>query len=436
MEKLTKHLIVISFDGLSTLDFDYISQLPNFKEYLKGASYCKRVYSIYPSLTYPAHTSIITGKYPKNHGIVNNTRFQPKRQAPDWFWQRKYIKADTVYDKAIDKGMKVAALLWPVTGRSRIQYNFPEIFANRRWKSQVLVSLMNGNPLYQLGLVRRYGYLLKGIKQPYLDNFVHLSLLHTLNTKMLDLTLVHYVDLDSMRHRYGFNSKEAKEALNRHDTRLGEIIAQLKETGIYEESTIIVLGDHSSLDEDKIISLNVLLKEKGYINVDAKGNIKSFKAILKNCDGSAYVYIRDEHKAIKEEIYNLIQEFNKKYNCIEKIYDSKEVEKLGADKLCDFMLEANLGYYFSDTVKGEVLNNVDPEEVGYVKHMTKATHGYSPYKKDYTTVFIAKGCGIKPNVEVESMCLVDEGPTMAKLLGIKLEGTDGRIIDKIVCSRA
>jgi predicted AlkP superfamily pyrophosphatase or phosphodiesterase len=99
------------------------------------------------------------------------------------------------------------------------------------------------------------------------------------------------------------------------------------------------------------------------------------------------------------------------------------------------MLEANLGYYFSDTVKGEVLSNIDTEEVGHVQHLTKATHGYSPYKKDYTTVFIAKGCGIETNVEIESMCLVDEGPTMAKLLGIKLEGTDGRVIDKIVCSR-
>jgi predicted AlkP superfamily pyrophosphatase or phosphodiesterase len=432
MKRLTKHLIVISFDGLSTLDLDYISKLPNFKAYFEGASGCKRVYSVYPSLTYPAHTSIITGKYPKNHGIVNNTKFQPKRKSPDWFWQRKYIKADTVYDKAIDKGMKVAALLWPVTGRSRIQFNFPEIFANRKWKNQIIVSLMNGSPLYQLDLARKFGKELKGIKQPYLDNFVHKSLLHTLETKRPDLTLVHYVDLDSTRHYHGFDSKEAKEALNRHDLRLGQIINKLKELGMYEESTIIVLGDHSSLDEDKIIKPNVLLKEKGYIKLDSNGKLKSFKAILKNCDGSAYIYLRRKNKKLKESVHKILEDFNKQHSCIEKIYTSEEAAELGADKKCAFMLEANLGYYFSDASSGEAVAAVNPEDIGKVKHMTEATHGYSPYKKNYTTVFMAKGRGIKPNVEVETMSLVDEGPTMAQLLGIELSNTDGRIVKELI----
>ena len=46
---------------------------------------------------------------------------------------------------------------------------------------------------------------------------------------------------------------------------------------------------------------------------------------------------------------------------------------------------------------------------------TCATHGYSPEKEDYSTVFIATGKGIKPNVEIESMKLIDEGPTFARL---------------------
>lgn len=111
MEKLTKYLYIISFDGLATLDFKYISSLPNFKKFLAEASYCKKVYSVYPSLTYPAHASIVTGKYPKNHGIVNNTLLQPNRKSPDWYWDRQYIKGDTIYDLAIDRGMTVAALL-------------------------------------------------------------------------------------------------------------------------------------------------------------------------------------------------------------------------------------------------------------------------------------------------------------------------------------
>ena len=112
MKRITKHLIVISFDGLSTLDFEYINSLPNFKNFIKEAAYSKKVYSIYPTLTYPAHATIVTGKYPKNHGIINNTLLQLNRKSPDWYWERKYIKGDTFYDIAIKTGMKVAAILW------------------------------------------------------------------------------------------------------------------------------------------------------------------------------------------------------------------------------------------------------------------------------------------------------------------------------------
>jgi predicted AlkP superfamily pyrophosphatase or phosphodiesterase len=424
-------MVVISFDGLSTLDFDYIAKLPNFKKFLSGAAYCKKVYSVYPSVTYPAHATIVTGKYPKNHGVVNNTLFQPNRKKPDWYWQRKYVKGETLYDAVIKQGKKVAALLWPVTGKSKIQYNLPEIFANRPWKNQVMVSLMNGSPLYQIDLNNKFGHLRKGLKQPYLDNFVHASALYTLENKKPDLTLIHYVDLDSMRHYHGFNSKEAKDALERHDKRLGEIIECLKKNNMYDESTIIVLGDHSSLDEDKIIRINALLKEKGYIDVDANGKIIAYRAISKNCDGSAYIYTKEGKCDIKE-LRKLLDSFNDKYKCLEAIYTKAEAEKFGADSNCSFMLEANKGYYFVDDYEGELTEEVKPEEVGTLPHRTKATHGYSPYKKDYTTVFMAKGQSINEGAVIESMSLIDEAPTMAKLLGVELPGVDGKVIEELL----
>lgn len=432
MERITKHLIIISFDGLSTLDFDYISSLPNIKSFLKDSSYCRNVYSIYPSLTYPAHASIVTGKYPNNHRIINNTLLQPNRISPDWYWQRSYIKAETFYDIAIKKGMKVAALLWPVTAKSNIQYNMPEIFANRSWQNQIIVSLLNGSPLYQILMNHKYGSIRKGISQPELDNFTHKCLIDTLINKKPDITMVHYTDLDTKRHYHGFYSEEAKNALNRHDKRLGEIIKALKENNMYEESTIIVLGDHSSLDENKIIDLNVILKEEGLIRVNSKDEISEWKAILKNCDGSAYIYIKDKDIDITKKVNKILDKFNSRYNCIEQILTSEEASYLGADNECSFMLEAKKGYYFLDNPMGEPIKDVKKEDVGKVPHVTLSTHGYSPYKKDYTTVFIAKGNGIKPGMVIDKMSLVDHAGTYSKLLGFEMEGIEGRVLDEII----
>lgn len=433
MSRKAKHLIIISFDGLSSLDFDYIKELPNFKEYLKEASYCKNVYSVYPTVTYAAHATIVTGKYPKNHGIVNNTLLQPERESPDWHWQRKYIKGETFYDAAIKKGMKVAALLWPVTAKSKIQYNMPEIFANRPWQNQVMISLFNGSPIYQLELNKRFGHIRRGLKQPYLDDFVHQSMLYTIKEKKPDITMVHYVDLDSMRHYHGFNSKEAMQALNRHDNRLGEIIETLKKCNMYEESTVIVLGDHSSLDENKIICLNVLLKDNGYIKVNSSGKITNYRAVVKSCDGSAYVYLKDKNDdMLKEEVYSLIDNFNKRYDCLESIYTAHDAEKLGADPSCTFMLEAKQGYYFTDEFQGDAIKELNTEEIGRKPHRTRATHGYSPFKKNYATVFMASGKGIRQGEIIKEMSLVDEAPTIAELLGVELEHTDGTIVKQFL----
>ena len=140
----SKRLIVISLDALGSTDFEMFSQLPNFKKFIDHAAFCRQVRSVYPSLTYPAHTTIVTGRPPAEHGIVNNILIQPERSSPDWFWQRKYIQGTTLYDEALKKGMQVAALLWPVTAKSDITWNLPEIFANHRWSNQIMTSAANG----------------------------------------------------------------------------------------------------------------------------------------------------------------------------------------------------------------------------------------------------------------------------------------------------
>lgn len=431
-----KHLIIISFDALASKDYDILKQLPNFHSLLHNGSYVKKVYSVYPSLTYPAHTTIITGKYPINHGVINNTLLQPGSTSPDWYWYRKQIKADTLYDKAKEKGLSTAALLWPVTGKASIDYNLPEIFPNRWWQNQVMVSLYNGSPLYQICLNNKFGRLRNGLNQPELDDFVLASSVYTIKTKKPNLMLIHFTDVDTQRHKYGFYSKEAISALNRHDNRLGMIINALKEVGIYENSTIIALGDHSSLDEDKVINLNVLLKDNNLINCDNNGNIISWKAYLKTCDGSAYIYVNKEEKDIALiilELEKLLKDFIAvPSNGIEAMYSSAEAVKLGADSNCTFMLEAKKGYYFLENINGSLICDISSISASNEKHITKATHGYSPYKDDYTTVFIASGYGIKKNIILDSINLVDEAPTFAKLLELNLNNVDGQVIDEIL----
>lgn len=340
MKRLTDHLIVISFDCLSSLDMPLLKSLPNFRRLMDRAAVCSRVETVYPSVTYSCHTSIITGNYPIRHGIPTNTKLQPGKASPDWYWKRRHIKGTTLYDEAKKAGMTTAALLWPVTARGKIDYHIPEIFANRPWHSQTAVSLVNGSTLYTLDMNRRFGHLRKGIQQPWLDDFVTASAVHTIKTKKPELMLIHLVDLDSQRHRHGFASKEAYEALRRHDYRLGDLLRALEESGIADHSTVIALGDHSSLDVSKVIKLNVLFIESGLIELSETGKVKRWKAYCQSNDGSAYIYLKnkDDHPT-KEKVGALLYSLKTNpANGIEEVFTGGEAADLGAANEPVFML--------------------------------------------------------------------------------------------------
>ncbi|MBR4887678.1 MAG: alkaline phosphatase family protein, partial [Clostridia bacterium] len=135
-----KHkIIVISFDGLGTDDWKIVSKMPGFARFMKEAAYCEEVQSVYPTLTYPAHCSIATGRLPIHHRVVHNLLLQPHRMAsPDWYWKRSYVQGKTMYEAAKECGLKTASFLWPVTAGAKIDYHVPEIFANRKWDHQIL----------------------------------------------------------------------------------------------------------------------------------------------------------------------------------------------------------------------------------------------------------------------------------------------------------
>lgn len=426
MERLTDHLIVISFDCLSSLDFPLLKALPNFQKLLRNGSYCKNVQTIYPSVTYPCHATIVTGKLPKNHGIINNTLLQPGKVSPDWYWYRRDIQGTTLYDEAKQKGMSTAALLWPVTAKANIDYNMPEIFANRRWHHQIPVSLMNGSSLYQLEMNKKFGHIRKGLSQPELDDFVLETAVETIRIKKPNLMLIHFTDLDTKRHETGFSSKEAISAIKRHDQRLGRIMDALQLAGIFQQSTIIALGDHSALDESKVIKPNVLFREQGFLQVGKNNQVLHWKAYCKSCDGSAYIYIKDHDQETLTRVRELLDRSE-----IEAIWSSKEASQFGADPNCSLMIEAARGYYFHESLEGAFIDEVTEKDVESKKY-TKACHGYSPEKSDYNTLFIASGNGIRTGQALTSMRLIDEGPTLARLLGLDLGAVDGRVLEELL----
>ncbi|WP_125767251.1 alkaline phosphatase family protein [Lapidilactobacillus wuchangensis] len=409
-----QHMVIISLDSLGFRDLrEHQDELPTLKKLMQTGAWAKSVTGIYPTLTYPSHTTIITGQYPSVHGIVNNTKIQPERRSPDWYWYQKDVKVPTLYDLARQKGLKTAAFLWPVTAGSKINYNLAEIFPNRIWTNQVLVSLKASSPLFILELNHKFGKLRDGIHQPQLDAFITACAVDTLKNKRPNLTMIHLVAMDSMRHRYGVRSAEAMTALRTLDQQVAELIQATKDGGFYEDTNFVILGDHYQINVDKMIHLNTLFAQKGWLTPAADQTFKEWSVMAKTCDGSTYIYTKNFTKLAE------LRQAISQVEGVEKIYSRKAANQRGADPECTLMVEAKEGYYFTDeSDRPAIVETVDPASLG-TPDRYHGVHGYDPDKPDYQTTILFNGPAVKPGVEINRANLVDEAPTFAQLLGLE-----------------
>ena len=90
--KKPHRMLVISWDAVGNQDLAALETLPHLRSLMERAACCRRVKSVCPSLTYPGHAAIVTGRNPSHTGIVNNIRVPHFRKAPEWLLHVRLIR--------------------------------------------------------------------------------------------------------------------------------------------------------------------------------------------------------------------------------------------------------------------------------------------------------------------------------------------------------
>ncbi|MCL1995301.1 MAG: ectonucleotide pyrophosphatase/phosphodiesterase [Defluviitaleaceae bacterium] len=254
-------ILVISFDAVGDKVFEKMAgsgDYPNITSFYNEATYCGGIKSIFVSNTYPIHTTISTGKLPKDHGVIANTLPLTKSGDRPWVQFASMIKAKTLWDAAKEKGLKTASLLWPVTCKAKIDYNMPEVHL-LKGQNRIIRHLMYGSKFFQIKAMLKHRHLLKNMKdieksQPQLDNFTTAIGVDLLKEKKPDLALVHLIAYDHICHHTGLDSSEIKEAKKALDDNLGRLLGAW-------HGTVLVFSDHSQLPVHENINLCDLYKE-------------------------------------------------------------------------------------------------------------------------------------------------------------------------------
>lgn len=420
---IAKHLFVISYDGFSEDNWETAKGLPNMSKLLGKGAFSTSLRSVYPSLTYVVHSTMVTGVYPDKHGVNHNNPLQPfvEEKNQRWHWFRDSIKAPTIYDSAKEANMRTAGILWPVTGKSSIRYNMPEIAAING-ENQALKVFKNGSPFYCVGMELKYGRVRRGIEQPYLDDFSTLCAVDTIKRKKPHLMLVHLIDLDDAKHRYGTDSLEVHEVIKRMDKRLGDMVKAAEQAGIEKETVFIIVGDHGHMDVSYKVHLNNLLEEHKLIDSGSK----KWRAYFQGAGGSAYLHVKQDDKDAEKLAVEILEKVMKedKYG-LESFYSRDELDGLHVDKSIRYMVEGKKGYSFDDSLSDRTIEDLERQGIKY------ATHGYLPDKDNYKCNLIISGEKIRNEYQLGNIEMVDLAPTMGKILGIPFTDCDGRSLDEL-----
>lgn len=421
----SQHVVLISIDGFRP-EF-YLEEkwpAPNMQDMAKEGARSLGVTGVFPSVTYPSHTTIVTGQTPAHHGIYYNAPFEPTGQTGRWYWESELIQVPTLWDAVNNAGLKSASFLWPVSVNAPIDYNLPEIWSLEDGYGRIEPMRENETPK---GLLAEMEVNVLGklneqtFNGDYLNREDRIGEMagYILETYKPNLITVHLIATDHFQHVEGREGPMVRKSVAVTDRAIGKIMEAADRAGISDITTYIITGDHGFVNIRSALSPNVWLVEAGLMEDEPdRGN---WKAAFHTSGASAFLHLKDKNDSVTlEKVRNILDELPESYKKLFRVLDREELKAVGADPNAAFGLAPIPGVSFSPSSQGAALK---PAKGG--------THGFFPDFKEIETGFIAWGAGIKENVEIYDMGLVDVAALVSKLLDLNMRLGESKLYPKI-----
>jgi predicted AlkP superfamily pyrophosphatase or phosphodiesterase len=389
------------------------------------------VVSVYPTVTYLAQTTIVTGARPARHGIVGNEEFQPLdvSQTRELQWLARSIKADTLWDAAARRKLKTGLVSWPVAVGAG-DYSFPEIL-KIGGSLQKTLELVKANDRPQ-GLVEElekhdpnlYGKISKDEGDDLRTRFAE----YIIEKKRVDFMLVHLFDLDHFQHDFGPFTPEAFAMLEKVDGYVGRILAAAERSGTMADTAIFIVSDHGFMPITQRIHPGVLLAEAGLVElrqeIDSEGKprevITNWRAIPYVTSGSCSIILRNpkDKVALRRARAIFQSRAGKSGSGIFRIVDAREIRKLGGNPRAAFAIDAADGFTFGSNYSGPVITDTNQ----------RGQHGYLPTRPNYRASFIMSGSIITRRGDIGEIRMIDIAPTIARVRNLWLKDNEGRAL--------
>jgi len=407
-QPLAKHVVLITIDG-SRPDFylDPSWHADNIRALMASGAYARGVNSVFPSMTYPSHTTIVTGVQPAKHGIYYNNMYEPNGPTGKMYWNDSSIKVPTIWGVAQAKGLKVAALFWPVSADAPVMYNIPDIGSMGE-----AVREKYSKPAGFVDEVRKNVFDGASTIEYGRDVNVGKIAAYVIKKDQPNLMTIHFFSVDHNEHMEGRDGDQVRAAVRGADSAVGIIVNALKEAGVWQETVMIVTGDHGFVDVRTSVNPNIWLKQAGLIKDVRAGD---WKAQFFSVGGATYLYLKDRKDGETLKAVRHLLDTVKDASRLFRIIDHKQMERIGGNPDVEFALSGLNGTSFGNAMTGEA---VKPGHGG--------SHGYFPDFFEIRTGYVISGPGIRKGAVIEEMNQRDQAAIIAKLLGLDLPSAEGK----------
>jgi predicted AlkP superfamily pyrophosphatase or phosphodiesterase len=422
------HVVIISIDGFPAALWQRPDlPAPNLRRLAAAGASADAMTVANPSLTWPNHTSLITGVAPRRHGVLFNgllVRHEDGRPPTVDAKAEKIalVHAPTLYDRAHTAGLTTAESNWvAIRSAPTITWSFPEFphESDRTVKEMMADGALTAEELEGM----QYG---QRTNLPWHDQIWLRAATFIFERHRPNLLLYHILTTDSTHHNYGPGNVASFAAIAYADRLVGELVRAVEQTGLLPKTTFIVTTDHGFKKVTQFAYPNVTLRKAGLLHL-AGPRVVDYDAYVKGGGGAAMVYISDP--ARRDELKPRIRELLMASEGIAHVIDGNEGPSLGMptpdenEGMGDLILYPKEGYAFRETAVGEAASGPARNYGG--------THGYRADDPDLDGIFVASGRGIKQGINLARVSNLDVAPTAARLLGLSFPDVDGRVLQEI-----
>jgi hypothetical protein len=416
-------LLLISIDGLRPGDVLEAEQrglkVPNLRRFVTLGSYATGVVGVLPTLTYPSHTTLLTGASPARHGIVSNTTFDPMQiNSSGWFWFASDIKLPTLWSVAAAAGITVGNVHWPVSvGAKGITWNLPQIWrTGHADDAKLLGALASPGLIPELQAATRETYA-QGIDETIEGDENRARFAVTLIRRHRPgFATVYLTALDHQQHQDGPDTPSAHAVLERIDTAVGLIIRA--ERTAHPDAVIAVVSDHGFAPVARDTNLFRAFIDGGLIALDGGGKIKSWEAMPWPAGGSAAVVLaRPGDTALQQRVGALLAQLKADpANGIAAIVTAQQIATMRGNPAASFFIDFAPGSEagrFVDLARGMT----SPAAI-------KGTHGWFPANPAMRSTFLIMGPDIPAHRSLGEIDMRAIAPTLARIMHVRLSGAE------------